>query len=90
MVISEAKALGVPVVATDVGGIRYMIDNDVNGFVIEPDNIEQLVDRIRFLFDNPEIRENMGRNCKKVARQKHHPSIVAHKTYDVYMRVLQG
>ena len=89
MVISESQALGIPAVATDVGGIKYMIEDGVHGFIVEPDNVEQLADRIGFLLDHPAILEKMGETCKKTARQKYYPSRVAQKTHAAYLNVLQ-
>lgn len=45
-VILEAMALGLPVVASDVGGTSEIIKNAVNGFIIPPGNVSQLAEKI--------------------------------------------
>jgi len=50
-VISEAFAVGLPVISTDVGGINEMI-NDTNGLLIEPRNEKMLCEKMSFIIDN--------------------------------------
>ena len=40
-----------------------MIDDGVSGFLVEPDNIKQMVDRIQKLIDTPQMRETMSHAC---------------------------
>ena len=52
MVLLEALQAGVPVVSTDVGGIPEVIENGVNGFTVQPENIEALGSAIRTALDD--------------------------------------
>jgi glycosyltransferase involved in cell wall biosynthesis len=60
LVILEAMASGVPVIATDVGSIRDMIEPRIEGFIIAPDDIEALVKAIRELAGDAGLRREMG------------------------------
>lgn len=55
-VILEAMGAGVPVIASDVGGIRDVIKNGVNGLLVPPEEIDTLKDAIITLIENEELR----------------------------------
>lgn len=58
----EAIGTGLPIVASDVGGIPDMIENEVNGLIITP-NAESLANAIKRLAENEELREQLGKNA---------------------------
>lgn len=60
-IIIEAYSVGLPVIATNVGGIPEIIENDVNGYLIEPNDPNLLVDAIRTL-DNADY-DKLSRNA---------------------------
>jgi glycosyltransferase involved in cell wall biosynthesis len=88
MVIAEAQAMGKPVIATDVGGIKYMVEDGVSGFVVEPDNIDQLTDRIERILNDEALRRSMSIKARE-ASMKYHPDVVAEKTAAVYREILR-
>ena len=46
-IIIEAFSVGVPVIATNIGGIPEIVENGVNGILIEPKNVEDLTRAIK-------------------------------------------
>jgi len=64
--IIEAMASGIPVVATNVGGIKDMIENGKTGFVVNPDAHEEIVEAIKRLIADKNKTDEMVR----VAREK--------------------
>ena len=58
-VIVEAMACGVPVIATTNCGAADIITDGVDGFIIPIRDIRALRDKIIFLYENPEIREQI-------------------------------
>ncbi len=56
----EAQAAAVPVVATDVGGMRSVVRDGESGFVAAPEAVDELAARLRQLVEEPELRRQMG------------------------------
>jgi glycosyltransferase involved in cell wall biosynthesis len=63
--ILEAMACGCAVVATDCGGPRDIITDGKNGFLVEVGNVRQIVDRIKLLLDNPELRQGFVQKSRE-------------------------
>jgi glycosyltransferase involved in cell wall biosynthesis len=66
MTVLEAMAYGKPIIATRIGGLPEQIDDGVTGFLIEPGNSNQLMERLAVLMSDKELRKRMG----KAARDK--------------------
>jgi glycosyltransferase involved in cell wall biosynthesis len=59
-VIGEAKALGLPVVTTDVGSTSECVSDGVSGYVVAPRDPHAIADATRKIIDDPVRRESMG------------------------------
>lgn len=88
MVIAEAMSMGLPVIATNVGGIRYMIRHNETGMIVEPNDIRELSDSLLKLLNNPKLRKTMGENARKEAIEKYDPKVIANKTIEAYKKIL--
>lgn len=62
LVIQEAQAVGLPVLVSDVGGMKYGMIDGKTGFVLPQKNIKAFVDKIIYLNTNEDIRYRMGEN----------------------------
>ena len=69
-VVAEAMAAGLPVVASDVGGLGDMVDDDVTGILYPAGDIEALSRACVELLADPRRRENLGRSGRLVAEEK--------------------
>ncbi len=65
-VVVEAMACGLPVVVTDVGGMREAVDDGVEGFVVPMHAPDAMADALERLANDPALRLRMG----KAARQR--------------------
>lgn len=65
--ILEAMACGLPVVATDAGGTKDIIQDGVNGFLIGIDNEEELKNSLRRLVDDKALRMQYSRGSRNIA-----------------------
>lgn len=60
LVLLEAMEHAVPCISTREGGVSAIIDDGVNGFIVEKRDANALADRIEFLLTHPEERTRMG------------------------------
>lgn len=58
--VLEAKAAAMPIVATKVGGIPDMITDNVNGLLVEPENVGSMVSAIERLVSDMALRQSLG------------------------------
>ena len=69
-VILEAGLAGLPVIASNVGGIPEIIENGKEGLLVPPANPEELAVAIKKLIDDKALRENLARNLhEKIQRE---------------------
>ncbi|MCG3681422.1 glycosyltransferase family 4 protein [Aliarcobacter butzleri] len=69
-VVFEAMASGLPVIGTNVGGIPSQVIDKKTGYLVQPNNIEQLKNRILELASNKEMREEFGRAGRERVEQE--------------------
>jgi glycosyltransferase involved in cell wall biosynthesis len=68
-VVLEAMACGLPVVASDVGGVTEVVQRGVTGFVLARDNLSGFAAAISHLAKNPGLRAEMGRRAREAVEQ---------------------
>jgi len=66
--IIEAQASGIPVVATDVGGVSELVSKET-GILVPPKNPNALADGIKRILKNPEISKKMGERAKENSKK---------------------
>ncbi len=68
LTVTEAMWKGTPVIGGNTGGIRYQIEDGVNGFLVS--SIEQAAERIVQLVKDKELRVQLGEKARETVRQK--------------------
>jgi trehalose synthase len=68
LTVAEAMWKKTPVIGGNVGGIRYQIENGVNGFLVS--TIEEAAERIVQLVRDRELQEHLGQNARDTVRQR--------------------
>jgi D-inositol-3-phosphate glycosyltransferase len=68
MVALEAMACGTPVVASQVGGLAFLIQNGITGYVVPDGDDEALFNRLFQLSQDPELRSKLGEQAAASAR----------------------
>ena len=70
LVFLEAMSFGKPIVATAIGGATDLVENEVNGLLVEPHDIVQLTGALARLFASRQLRVELGRRgSEKVLRE---------------------
>ncbi len=68
-VILEAMACGKPVIASNVGAVSSLVKHGYNGFLVEPGNVEQLVNYIKKILLDKNLAKSLGKKGRIVASQ---------------------
>ncbi|MBJ6367891.1 glycosyltransferase family 4 protein [Snuella sedimenti] len=80
LVIQEAQSMKLPVVISDVGGMKEGVVDGESGFVVTEKNLEEFVKKIVFLIEHEEVRKKMGEIGREFVKQ-HYDSTFLHKKW---------
>ena len=84
LVIMQAMAAGVPVVTTDAGGCRYLVDQGETGYVVPIGDHAALGDSILRILQSEGAVESMGHKAAEQAEARFRASVVAAQTIELY------
>ncbi|BAM01880.1 putative glycosyltransferase [Caldilinea aerophila DSM 14535 = NBRC 104270] len=87
MVALEAMAMGTPVIASEVGGLAYVVCDGYNGFLVPRRDAQALARRIADLLNDRTLRERLSRNAIHYARD-YDWSIIAERIAAIYDEVI--
>jgi glycosyltransferase involved in cell wall biosynthesis len=88
MVVLEAMAAGVPVLAAKVGGLPDLIEEGKNGLFLDPLDPASMRDGMSKMLDNPAMAAKLAEFAKERARERYHPSVIAGRHVEIYREVL--
>lgn len=71
LVILEAMAAGLPIVASNIGAVSEIIRTDETGLIFEPENKTELYERINILISDEMLRERLGLNGYELFQKKY-------------------
>lgn len=71
LVLIEALACGVPVIASNLPGVRKVFENNKQGLLVEAGNINDLTKKLEFIFNNEGLRKEMSLAARRLAEQKY-------------------
>jgi glycosyltransferase involved in cell wall biosynthesis len=63
LVVAEAMAAGLPVVTSRVGGVPELIESGVNGYIFEPNDIQQMITDVKLLAEDLALRQQIGQRA---------------------------
>ena len=88
MSVIEAMSYGIPTISTFVGGIPQLIDNNINGFLIQPGDKESLKNNIEILLANSELRDEMSLKAYEKINSKFNLKRKIENLSDIYENVV--
>lgn len=81
LVLAEAMLNKLPVIATRVGGMKYIVEDGETGFLVDPFQIEEIAEKLDYLYQHPDQRVQMGKNGYEKA--------VNNYTEEVYVKTIE-
>jgi glycosyltransferase involved in cell wall biosynthesis len=85
--VAEALAAGLPVIATDVGGVSEMVEDGRNGRLVPRGSVPHLKEALRDLVRDPERRRRMGHESRQLALRKHDAMVNNRRIVDLTLAV---
>jgi glycosyltransferase involved in cell wall biosynthesis len=86
--IAEAMAVGVPVVATRVGGVPHLVEEGRTGYVVGPGDVSALAGRVAAILEDPALAAVLGDAARKRASRDFRADVVALRMRDLYDEAL--
>lgn len=84
--VSEAQITGLPVIATNVGGVSGLIEDNVTGLLCDTSS-DSIVEKIEILLDD-NFRKEISEKAKKVARERHDSDKILQNTLKIYEEII--
>ena len=90
MALLEAMAEGLPIVATEVGGVPAIISNMVNGILVPPSDPVRLADAMRSVATDEGLRRRLSECAVRSVRETYDVRTWIRRTREVYLTALEG
>ncbi len=87
LVLQEAQFFKLPVITSDVGGIKYGMIPDETGFLIASENESEFVEKLILLYKNPQLRVEMGEKGHKFVLKEFESKIVGDRLTNIYYSI---
>ena len=90
MALLEAMAASQAVVASRVGGIPEIVEDGLEGFLVEPMDVDGLAERCRRLIESPDAARKMGEQARKRVERDFSATAMADRVASVYRELLMS
>jgi len=88
-VLLESMIHSKPVIASRIGGLPEIVEDGVTGLLFEPGNAEDLAEKIRYLWDRPELCKKMGQAGREKALREYSPEKYYERLTAVYKKAIE-
>jgi len=89
IVVAEAMMRAKPVICSRIGGLPEVVDDGVTGLLFEPGNAEELAEKIRYLWERPELCRAMGQAGRQKALTEYSPEKYYERLMAVYHKAIE-
>ncbi|MEY0727002.1 glycosyltransferase family 4 protein [Providencia rettgeri] len=83
-ILIEALACARPIITTSYGGCKDICLNNITGFQIDPNNIEEIAERIKKLISEPNLAIELGLNGRNLVEKKFSNEIIINQNLNFY------
>jgi len=88
MTILEAYVCGVPIIASDIGGLKETVVNGRTGYLFSPYNMTDLANKMLDLIINERLKEQLSKEAMRLVRTKFSADKVVHMLEKLYEKSL--
>lgn len=88
--VCEAQLLGLPVIATGVGGVTSLIEHNVSGLIVPANAPYELAYWLKDLFLRPQLAESLGAEAAKVAKKRHDRNNIIKQLLSTYQAIIDA
>jgi glycosyltransferase involved in cell wall biosynthesis len=89
MVLPEAMAYRLPVIAPRIAGIPEIIEDGYNGVLFSMGNAAELAKKIEYIWENPEKAQELGQNGYQKLKKEYLPDVYYEKLMSVYKHLIK-
>jgi glycosyltransferase involved in cell wall biosynthesis len=89
-VLFEAMVCEVPIISTEVAGVRELIEHQKNGLLVEQRNATALADAMELLIGSPELRNDLARKGRQTVLGGFTRESSARNVYNIFSSVLDS
>ncbi len=82
----EAMACGMPIIGTNVPGIRNVLQHEITGYLCDTD-ADSIAEAIRSVFSQPDLMRRMGDNARSFAVENYSLQMLAQREYELLLDV---
>jgi len=90
MVVLEAQASGVPVIASNVGGVPDLVEDGVTGLLTNPDFPSTMPIALEKILSDKVLAARLAEGGRKKALARYHPNVIATRHLKIYEEVLSA
>lgn len=88
LVLIEAMACGRPVVAHDIPGVRAVVDDGVDGFLVRPGDAADLAEKVSILLADPNLRTRLGIAGRRKVERRYDWRVIGERLEQLYLEVV--
>ena len=90
LVILEAMACGKPVIVSNLPGVRSMINDGENGYLVQPGNLQDLVNKIKLLLASSDRRRELGTCGRSKVNKQYTWEVIVPQLEKLYLKALES
>ena len=87
--VIETLCTGKPVIGADIGGIPELVKDNENGFIYKYDDINELADKMKILFEDDKLVKKFSKQAKEIAKEQYSKENYYKKIIKIYNKVIK-
>lgn len=89
LVLAEAMLHKLPIVATRVGGMKYIVDNNTTGFLVEKYDVNEIANKLEILCNDQKMRKTFGENGHNIAMKNYTEKRYVKDVENLYLELVK-